>query len=229
VFLLFLFKKVKNSAIFRKISTVSQFKNYFFNLRMSASEFCGTSVAAKKLGLSVGTVQALVEKNELLAWKTEGGHRRISLQSIADYQKRAGKPNGTHKDPAGPLKVLLVDADTQTFEAIERVRQQAGIPVECIWITSAFKALINLQAIQPDILIADLSMANVDGYDLLSAVRASHDQVTMALVGLTTEDPSKLIELGTVPVGTALVQKPAPPEWFQGYFASHIGFHKSAH
>ena len=55
---------------------------------MSLSEFCGTSFAAKKLGLSVGTVQSLVEKNELKAWKTDGGHRRISMQSIAEYQKR---------------------------------------------------------------------------------------------------------------------------------------------
>lgn len=85
---------------------------------MPPLEFCGTSLAAKKLGLSVGTVQALVEKNELQAWKTEGGHRRISLQSITDYQKRYGQPNGTHKDHLAALKVLLVDSDSETFDAI---------------------------------------------------------------------------------------------------------------
>ena len=46
--------------------------------------YCGTSYAAKMLGISVGTVQGLVEKNDLKAWKTQGGHRRISLQSIHD-------------------------------------------------------------------------------------------------------------------------------------------------
>jgi excisionase family DNA binding protein len=50
--------------------------------------YCGTSYAAKMLGISVGTVQGLVEKNELKAWKTHGGHRRISLQSVQDYQRR---------------------------------------------------------------------------------------------------------------------------------------------
>ena len=30
--------------------------------------YCGTSYAAKMLGISVGTVQSLVEKNELKAW-----------------------------------------------------------------------------------------------------------------------------------------------------------------
>jgi excisionase family DNA binding protein len=50
--------------------------------------YCGTSYAAKMLGISVGTVQGLVEKGDLKAWKTQGGHRRISLQSIHDYQRR---------------------------------------------------------------------------------------------------------------------------------------------
>jgi excisionase family DNA binding protein len=55
----------------------------------ASDEYCGTSYAAKLLNLSVGTVQTLVEKNELTAWKTQGGHRRISIQSIRDYQNRA--------------------------------------------------------------------------------------------------------------------------------------------
>jgi excisionase family DNA binding protein len=45
-------------------------------------DYCGTTYAAKLLGLSVGTIQTLVEKNELQAWKTQGGHRRISMPSM---------------------------------------------------------------------------------------------------------------------------------------------------
>ena len=192
---------------------------------MSPREFCGTSIAAKKLGLSVGTVQALVEKNELQAWKTEGGHRRISLQSITDYQKRFGQPNGVQKDPLAPLKVLLVDADSQTFDAIQQVQKHTGIPIECIWITSAFKALINLKTIEPDILIADLGMAHVDGYDLLRTVRENHPQGTLTLVGLTAVEPGQIALLGTVPGDTTLVQKPVSMDWFHGYFACHIALH----
>ncbi len=167
----------------------------------------------------------LVEKNELQAWKTEGGHRRISLQSIADYQKRFGQPNGMHKDPLAPIKVLLVDADSQTFNAIQEFQKHTGIPIECIWITSAFKALINLKTIEPDILIGDLGMTHVDGYDLLRTVRENHPPGSMALVGLTAVEPAKIAALGTVPGDTALVQKPVPMDWFHGYFACHIALH----
>jgi excisionase family DNA binding protein len=51
----------------------------------SSEDYCGTSYAAKLLGLSVATVQSLVEKGEIDAWKTLGGHRRIALHSLNAY------------------------------------------------------------------------------------------------------------------------------------------------
>lgn len=189
---------------------------------MSVSEFCGTSFAAKKLGLSVGTIQALVEKNELKAWKTDGGHRRISMQSIADYQKRFGQLDGDHRDFHSPLKILVVDENSETHDLIQGMLQASGLLIECVWITSALKALINLKTIQPDVLIVDLSMPNVDGYELLRSVRASHLASTLALVGLTLVEPSELTTLDSLPPHTALVMKPVHEQWLHGYFASQM-------
>lgn len=189
---------------------------------MMTTEFCGTSFAAKKLGLSVGTVQALVEKNELKAWKTEGGHRRISMQSITDYQRRFGRAGEELKDPHSTLKVLLVDGTSETFDLIQGLNHEGGTPVECVWITSALKALINFKSIQPDILIADLSMSSVDGCELLRTVRANHLTSSLSLVGLIASDPSESEKSHNLPPHTALVQKPVHAEWFHGYLAAQM-------
>ncbi|NQW81853.1 MAG: response regulator [Polaromonas sp.] len=189
---------------------------------MEIAEFCGTSFAAKKLGLSVGTVQALVEKDELKAWKTDGGHRRISMQSIADYQKRYGQLESDCKNADSPLKVLVVDESSATHDLIQKMLQGKGILIESVWITSALKALINLQTIRPDVLIADLNMPNVDGYELLRTVRANHLGSVIALIGLTTAELSVVNTLETLPAHTALVKKPVHVQWLQGYFASQI-------
>jgi excisionase family DNA binding protein len=53
---------------------------------------CGTSLAAKSLGLSVTTVHKLVEQKKLHAWYTAGGHRRISIESIDNYLKNRKIP-----------------------------------------------------------------------------------------------------------------------------------------
>ena len=74
----------------------------------AADEYCGTSYAAKLLNLSVGSIQSLVEKNELRAWKTQGGHRRISIQSIHQYQNRANlAPKAPAQAGGKYLKVCL--------------------------------------------------------------------------------------------------------------------------
>jgi excisionase family DNA binding protein len=44
-----------------------------------SGEFLTSSQAAKRLGLSMATIQKLVDNHVLQAWKTFGGHRRISL------------------------------------------------------------------------------------------------------------------------------------------------------
>jgi excisionase family DNA binding protein len=46
---------------------------------------CGTTLASKYLNLSVSTVHRLVEQKILQAWYTDGGHRRITMESIDNY------------------------------------------------------------------------------------------------------------------------------------------------
>jgi len=76
--------------------------------------YSSTSYAAKVLGISVGTVQVLVEKNDLKAWKTQGGHRRISLQSIQDYQRRHNLAPASLMPSENRLRVLVVEDDHET-------------------------------------------------------------------------------------------------------------------
>jgi excisionase family DNA binding protein len=44
--------------------------------------YVGTRQAAKMLGLAMGTVQSMVDRGELVAWRTPGGHRKICVKSI---------------------------------------------------------------------------------------------------------------------------------------------------
>ena len=45
--------------------------------------------AAQLLGLAVRSVQLMVDRGELDAWKTPGGHRRISRVSVERWLVRA--------------------------------------------------------------------------------------------------------------------------------------------
>ena len=108
---------------------------------MSSGQFCGTTEAARILGLSVGTVQSLVERQELMAWKTRGGHRRIAMASVQDYQRRnhsAAMGGGAQGrimwvQESGPLRHKLVQSLTK-----------GGIAMQIDWFENMVEASMEI-------------------------------------------------------------------------------------
>lgn len=57
---------------------------------MRSTPYLSTSQTAQMLGLSVGTIQRMVESGALQAYTTEGGHRRILAASVRSYCQSRG-------------------------------------------------------------------------------------------------------------------------------------------
>ena len=64
--------------------------------------YVGTAFAAKKLNMSVGTVQKLVDAGVLTGYLTPGGHRRISYGELINYKKRNNMALDLAHEPAQP-------------------------------------------------------------------------------------------------------------------------------
>jgi len=58
------------------------------NEPMSLPADCSTRDVARVLGLAVRSVQLMVDRGELDAWKTPGGHRRIARASVERWLKQ---------------------------------------------------------------------------------------------------------------------------------------------
>jgi excisionase family DNA binding protein len=187
-----------------------------------ADDFCGTFYAAKMLGLSVGTVQALVEKNELSAWKTQGGHRRISMQSILDYQKRHLKMSTAANDTPWRLKMMVVDDDPVLLSVIQTCLDQWNLPIDCTALTSAMEALIDISSLKPDLLFTDLVMPGVDGFELLRTLRGNMLFSDMIFVAMTGLDDAAIEQRGGLPPRTVLVHKPLDRSWLHGFLTSQV-------
>ena len=73
----------------------------------AAEHFLGTKEAAALLGVSVSTIQKMVEAGTLRAWKTQGGHRRVAERDVLEM-KRTGLSSPSRSSPRGPLAVLII-------------------------------------------------------------------------------------------------------------------------
>lgn len=183
-------------------------------------EVCGTVYAAKLLGLSVGSVQSLVEKNELQAWKTKGGHRRISMQSIRDYQRQHGLASSD--DRGATLRVLVVDDDAASLEMFRHTMASWQLPIDCTTMSSALEAIIDIGSIRPDVLITDLRMPGVDGFELLRTLDSNPNFASLLIIALTGLTGEEVARKGGLPSKTIMVQKPVDLKWLHGFFTSLV-------
>ncbi len=199
-------------------------KNYDKNINDSEQpdDYCGTSYAAKLLGLSVGTVQGLVEKSELHGWKTQGGHRRISLHSINDYMLKknvkylAPELRGKH------LRILLVEDDAITREMIRGYCDNFDLPVDCTAMSSGMEALIDISSINPDLLITDLDMPGIDGFELLRTIRQNPQFNQMVIIALSALSTTDIEKRGGLPEASIYMAKPLKADWLNGFFTGII-------
>jgi excisionase family DNA binding protein len=170
------------------------------------------------LGISVGTVQGLVEKNDLKAWKTQGGHRRISLQSIQDYQRRHNLAPPLLLGVGDRLRVLVVEDDENTRLMMQANFDRWSLPLDVVMYASAMEALLDLPSLQPQVLLTDLRMPNVDGFEFLKTISAHNLFSNLAVVAITGMSPEEVQAKGGLPDGVQMLRKPIDMDWLRGFF-----------
>ena len=121
------------------------------------------------------------------------------------------------------LKVMIVDDETDTRNLIRRVLEDARATVSSA--SSAEEAMAMIEADRPDVLVSDIGMPDVDGYELLRRVRALPvtDGMKIPSIALTafarSEDRTRALLAGFL----AHVAKPVQPSELIATVASVAG------
>ncbi len=204
----------------RKLKT---FEDAITAVDFSSEDYCGTSYAAKLLGLSVATVQSLVEKGEIEAWKTLGGHRRIALSSITSYLEKSPKPAARPSAASATrLRVMLVEDDENARELYRCQFEEWDLPIDCTWMPSALEAMMDIASVRPDLLITDLSMPGVDGLEMLRALKRNAQLADMQIVVISGLPAEAIEARGGLPMQAHLHGKPVNFDWLQGFMTALV-------
>jgi excisionase family DNA binding protein len=180
--------------------------------------FCTTREAAVLLGVSVGTVQLWVESGLLQAWKTSGGHRRVLRESIDGLLHKGVDvlpPPSTDPGPAlssRPLNVLVVEDDDNLLRLYKaRLAQWPMRPVVSL-ADNGVTGLLMMGRSNPDLLITDLDMPGLDGFNMLRVLHQTPEMRHATIVVVTGLDPAEVDRRGGVPKGVEVLPKPVPFE-----------------
>jgi excisionase family DNA binding protein len=173
----------------------------------SGDDVCSTREAADRLGVSLRTVQLWSEAGLLRAWKTPGGHRRILNVSIDELlQRRTGV--SVRRAPGGNFQVLIVEDEPDFRQLFELHLRSWGLPIHLTSVPSGFEALLQIGASRPDLLITDLRMPGIDGFEMLRALRASGAISELDVIVVTALTEHTIAERGGLPPGVTVLYKP---------------------
>jgi excisionase family DNA binding protein len=122
--------------------------------------------AAKYLGVAQSTIRKWSDQGLLPAFYTPGGHRRFRRRDLDTFLARSG-----HGGQPGPL-VLIVDDDPALRRYVRASLENEGYSVREAG--SAEEGLAALEEQPPDLILLDVMMPKVDGWEMLRLVQERH-------------------------------------------------------
>ena len=174
---------------------------------------CSTAHLARRLGVSVPTVQRWVDLGHLKAWKTVGGHRRIDAESAENFirvqmQQRGGAATATAPVEAAPFSVLVVDDNLDDSDLLCALVEIAVPGARIVVAANGFDALIEVGKAMPDLIVTDITMPHMDGVEMIRHLSTRGDARPPAIVAVSSHSAAHVDKLGGLPPGVALLPKP---------------------
>ena len=123
--------------------------------------------AAKYVGVAQSTMRKWSDLGRVSAFYTPGGHRRYRRSDLDQFLDSSGPPSGASPSGAGPL-VLIVDDDERLREYVRVNLEAEGYFVREAG--SAEEALSALGQESPDLILLDVMMPQVDGWEMLQQI-----------------------------------------------------------
>ena len=162
--------------------------------------------AAKYLGVAQSTIRKWSDQGRLPAFYTPGGHRRYRRGDLDTFLERSG-PGGRTKE--GPL-VLIVDDDAGLRGFV-----RASLELEGYGVREAASAEEGLTAIDqqpPDLILLDVMMPHVDGWEMLRRLQERHGVGSIPVLMFSGKVDADEVGEATARGAQGFIGKPFDPQ-----------------
>jgi excisionase family DNA binding protein len=170
-----------------------------------------TADVARRLGVSVPTVQRWVDLGHLKAWKTVGGHRRIEAESA---ERLFREQQSTAPTAPAPLAAMVVDDNPDDRDLLSALLDHALPGVAVSLHDNGFQALVAIGQAVPDVLVTDIAMPHMDGLEMLRQLASRCPVRPRVIVAVSSQTPGQLSKRGGLPADLRFVPKPIDPAVF---------------
>lgn len=151
--------------------------------RHTVGKFLTTHQIAGLLGVSERTVANWIDRGHLDAFRTPGGHRRVSPQALREFLKTRNIP--VPDELAEEVQVLIVEDDPMVAETLKGYLEEGDTPYETTTIGDGVSALIHIGNRRPRVVLLDILMPGMDGLEVCRKIRKNPLLADVAVIFVT--------------------------------------------
>jgi CheY-like chemotaxis protein len=163
-----------------------------------AKNFSTFSIA-QLLHVDPGSVANWIDQGLLKAHRTPGGHRRVAGEDLVHFLREHKMPVPPELE-ARPRRILIVDDNESITQLIARAVKTEFPDIEIAEAHDGFHAGTVLATMRPDVVVLDLRMPGMDGYEVCRLIKSQPETRDAAVVAMTAypseENVTRILECG---------------------------------
>ncbi|MGB2953268.1 MAG: response regulator [Gaiellaceae bacterium] len=161
--------------------------------------------AARYLGVAQSTIRKWSDQQRIPTFKTPGGHRRYRRNDLQLFLERSGRGSIGDEKPL----ILIVDDDERLREYVRVNLEMEGYTVREA--ADAEEGLAVLEEVSPDLILLDVMMPRVDGWEMLSRLQERHGVGTIPVVMFSGKVDEDSMREATARGAQGFIGKPFDP------------------
>ena len=122
-------------------------------------------------------------------------------------------------DRSGPVTVLAVDDHPRFLEAARAVVEATPGFVWAGGASSGEEALASAARGEPDMVLVDVNMPVIDGFELTRRLHSSHPRTLVALI--SAQHPDELRRIGGSDEHLVFAKETLRPSWLRAFWQEH--------
>ncbi|MBE9529394.1 MAG: response regulator [Proteobacteria bacterium] len=157
-----------------------------------------TGEVASLCNVTINAVKKWIAADKIKAFRTPGGHYRINREDFLEFLARYKLDI---KDALFPerQKILIVDDEPEIVDYIKGAIESMEIECEIETASDGYEALILVGQFNPALLILDLRMPKIDGFEVCRRLKQSDSTKGLKILAVTAygrEDMEKIVDCG---------------------------------
>ena len=193
------------------------------NSAASTSKLLTTGEVARYCDVSTNAVKKWIRNGRLRAFRTPGGHFRVESEDFKQFLLQHKMPVYAEFFGGDSRRVLVVDDDAQVREMLATVLGTMEPRMEVEQAEDGYDALLKAGHTRPDLMILDLKMPRMDGFEACRRIRtnpATSGTKILAVSGYMDEEAEReIVRCGA----SDYMRKPLDIEEFRRRVAKLLG------